>query len=214
MGINNFRGDRRPFYRTPDGEEVPAVFVIGGFVSLSSGIDNNEQILLVDPDTSSLVMMEWEHHQVHEGQMFHAEHSFGTVANNNNADMRLLTGAKEAHVVFFIGHGGQCLFYLYETPNQSGGTAVPVVNMNRNSAHVAGVTVFHGPAVVGVGSTPLVNGRLLSGGTSPNSRVGGGIRTGTEYEFKPATEYLMRVNNNSGAGIGISIGAEFYEVTP
>lgn len=211
MTLHEFRGDKKVFVVDADGKEMPAVFIFGGQLSLAA-FGENDRGLATDDDVNTLVVTDHIHHQVHAGEMFHSEHSFGTVANTNNADLRLLTGAKEAHVVFFVGHGGQCQLYLYEAPNHSGGTPVPVRNMNRNSAHVSGATVFQTPAVVGVGSTPLVNGRLLSGGTAPTSRVGGGVRSGTEWELKPNTEYLMRVNNNSGAGIVISIGVEYYEV--
>lgn len=210
MGLHERRGDARPFYITPEGEEVPAVFVVGGHLALVP-TSNDEDELTFDTDSGALVEIEWVHHQVHAGEMFHAEHSYGTVANNNNADMRFRTGAKRAHSVFLVGNGGQCQLYLYEAANISGGTSVAVNNMNRNSAHVPATVVTYAPTVTNVGTAPLVDGRVLPGGTNPNSRVGGGVRSGTEWELKPNTEYLFRVNNNSGAGIVISIGVEFYE---
>lgn len=210
MGLVNFRGEKHPYYRTADGKEVPAVFVIGGRTALTTFGDEDVP-LLIDPETQSLVSISHVHHMVHIGEMFHAEYSFGAVGNGNNADIRFVTSTQAAHTVFFVGNSGQGVLYLYEAPTQSGGTPVTAHNMNRSSAHVTGVQVFHTPAVVGVGTTALVPGRIIPGGTTGQSRVGGDFRTETEWELKPNTEYLLRINNNSGLSSIISIGVEFYE---
>lgn len=39
-----------------------------------------------------------------------------------------------------------------------------------------GSTIVHSPTVAATGTTALVNGRLLAGGASATTRVGGGVR--------------------------------------
>jgi hypothetical protein len=164
-----------------------------------------------DAITGAMVSIEVIHHEVHEGEMFYAEHVNTNVANAVSLDILITTGAKYDHIVFNLGVGGQTLVYLYEGPNASGGTSVPIYNMNRPSANAPLSIVTHTPSVVATGSVALVNGRLLAGGTSPQTRVGAGVRAGTEFILKPSTKYLIRATNNSGAGIAINIALEFYE---
>jgi len=71
--------------------------------------------------------------------------------------------------------------------------------------------VVHTPTVTATGTVTLVNGRILPGGNSPTTRVGGGIRSGAERILKPSTKYLMRVNNSSGSTIAVNVVLEWYE---
>jgi hypothetical protein len=166
----------------------------------------------VDSVIHGLITIDAAHHEVHEGEMFYAEHT-ASVNNGANMDMLLTIGAKEAHLVFNVSAGGQSSIYLYESPTVANGTTVPVYNMKRASLTAALTTVKHTPSVSGVGATPLVNGRVVSGGTSPTTRVGGGIRSGTEWILKPSTSYLLRVTNDSGSTVLINTALEFYEET-
>lgn len=167
--------------------------------------------LITDDITGALATIDVVHHEVHEGEMFHAEHS-ASVGNGNNLDVLLATGAaNEAHLSAAVAAGGQSLVYLYEAPNASGGTPLTVYNMHRSdTTHSSPFTAAHTPVVVGVGTVPLINGRLIAGGTSVPSRVGGETRANTEWILKPNTAYLLRVTNNSGASIVIHITAEAY----
>ncbi len=146
--------------------------------------------------------------------MFHAGHTFASVANGASADILLSLGAKEAHTVFEVFAGGQVSIYLYESPTVTEGnegTAVTAYNMKRSSANEPGATVTHTPTVGDTGSVALINGRILPGGTSPQTRVGGGIRQGVEWILAPTAQYLLRVTNTSGGTIAINVGLEWYE---
>ncbi len=169
-----------------------------------------------DPVTGMPVVIDVVHHEVHEGEMFHAENTFGTVANGGTVDVLFLPGTvKECHTTWEVFAGGQVAVFLYETVTASAnGSAVPAWNMKRNNAGTPSAVVTHTPTVTDVGGTALINGRVLPGGNSPQTRVGGGIRSGAEWIFKPATKYLMRVVNTSGSGIAVNVGLEWYEETP
>lgn len=74
-------------------------------------------------------------------------------------------------------------------------------------------TLHHTPTVTATGSVALVNGRILPGGNSPQTRVGDGIRQGVEWILAPAAGYLLRVTNTSGAAIACNVALEWYEET-
>lgn len=170
--------------------------------------------LEIDHTTGALIVMESVHHEVHEGEMFHASYTASSLANGNNLDMLLVVGASEVHATWEVFAGGQVTVTLYEAPTiqaAGDGTAVTAYNMKRASTNAPTATVFHTPTVTATGTTTLVNGRILPGGTSPTTRVGGGIRSGAEWILKPSTKYLMRANNSSGGAIAINVALEWYE---
>lgn len=165
-----------------------------------------------DEVTGAALTIDIVHHEVHEGEMFHAAYTNGSVSNTANADFQLTTGAdKEAHSTFEVFAGGQVTVYLYEAPTTSGGTAIAAYNMKRISTNTPTATCVHTPTVSSVGTVPLVNGRILPGGTSPTTRVGGGLRVGVEWILKPSTKYLLRATNTSGGTIAVNIVLEWYE---
>lgn len=158
-------------------------------------------------------VVDFVHGQVHEGKMFHAGYT-ATVANEASLDLLLVTAAVESHATWEVFAGGQVNVYLYEDPAidaEESGTAVAVFNMNRTSENESDAVVTHTPTVTAVGDAPLINGRILPGGTSPTTRVGGGIRQGVEWILAPETAYLLRATNTSGGAIVINIGLEWYE---
>lgn len=164
-----------------------------------------------DETTGAALMIDVVHHEVHEGEMFHAAYTNASVSNGANVDLQITTGLKEAHTSWEVFAGGQVTVSLYEAPTTSAGTAVTAYNMKRLSANVPLSAVVHTPTVSATGSITLVNGRILPGGTSPTTRVGGGIRSGSEWILKPSTKYMMRVNNSSGGTIAVNVVLEWYE---
>lgn len=165
-----------------------------------------------DDTTGAPIFMDVVHHEVHEGEMFHAAYTNGSVANGASLDMMLTTGAKEAHTSWEEVAGGLVTVYLYEGVTTSAeGTAVTAYNMHRGKVNTPTGTVTHTPTVTATGTTALINGRILPGGTSPQTRVGGGIRSGSEWILEPSTKYLMRVTNGSGAAIAVNVVLEWYE---
>lgn len=161
-------------------------------------------------DEQRQVIVDSVHHEVHEGEMMHAEYYAASVSNNSSIDILLSIGAHEAHTVFSVNAGGAGVIYLYESPTVSGGTAVTVYNMKRSNAALPLTTIKHTPTVTATGSTALVN-RYIAGGTSPTTRVGGGVRSGTEWILAPSTNYLLRFTNSSGGTIAVSMAIELYE---
>lgn len=168
-----------------------------------------------DETTGALLTIETIHHEVHEGEMFHVGYTAASVANNASVDVLLVTGATvETHASWEVFGGGQVTVYLYEGPTVGEGdegTALTIYNMKRDSANTPEAAAYHTPTVSATGTVALVNGRILPGGTSPTTRVGGGIRSGSEWILAPGTMYLMRITNTSGGTIAVNMGLEWYE---
>ena len=166
----------------------------------------------IDEEKGILINIAWEHYLVHEGKMFTTGYS-ASVNNSANMDIRIAPGAASAelHCAISVVAGGQVTVYLYEAPTISVGTALTLVNLNRVSSRTMSWLFYHTPTVGAVGSNILINGRILPGGVTPQTRIGGGIRPGTEWEFDPTKEYLLRITNTSGATTVINPTFEFYE---
>jgi hypothetical protein len=157
----------------------------------------------------SLINIDQGHYQVHAGYSFSVCKTSLAVANAANQDIRFKTGSKSCHMAFDISLTGKANVLIYEASTISAGTALTVINNNRNIANTALATVTHTPTVTAVGTTILAD-KLI--GTASSGVVMGGAGSGrNELIFKPNTEYLIRVTNTSGAAIDIGNCINFYE---
>ena len=190
-------------YATGGGSATP-VDVIRGSVTI---VDRDGTELALDR-TQSMVVIDIVHNQVHRGGYFHAEH-VASIGNNASLDI-LVTPNTNLHFTAGIFAGGNCQIYFYENPTASAGTTVPVYNMRRTSTAAAVFAAVHTPVVTAVGTTVLIPGRLIPGGNSPTTRIGGGVRTNTEWILKPNVPYLLRITNISGATIVCDVAVEGY----
>ena len=166
-----------------------------------------------DESTGAAIVIDTIHHEVHEGEMWHAERTALAVADGASVDLLMhVGGAIENHTVFEVLASGQVTVSLWESPTFGAlGTAMTPYNMRRSITETSRSQIYHTPTITSTGSVALVDGRLLPGGTSPTTRVGGGIRQGVEWILAPGTYYLLRVRNNSGAAATINTIVEWYE---
>jgi hypothetical protein len=168
-----------------------------------------------DDATGAATTIDIVHHEVHEGEMWHAEHT--NIAVSDKAAVNVLLhvgGAVDAHTVFEVFASGQVTVSLWESPTlNTVGTALTAYNMDRAITTTANSQIYHSPAITATGSVALVNGRLLPGGTSSQTRVGGGVRQGVEWILAPGKYYLLRATNSSGTTAAINVVIEWYEET-
>ena len=185
---------------------------------MNFGINGQPQtinVVLVDPAlemdeiTGAQVTIPVVHHEVHEAEMFTVSLVALAVANNAAIEILLRVGATEyAHFTFFASCGGTAEIELVENPTVNvQGTAMVEFNNQRPSAHLAEVSAFHTPTVVG--GTVILEG-ILPGGTGGNS-AGGLLRNSTEFILKLNEDYVIRVTNRSGNAKAASIIAQWYE---
>lgn len=185
--------------------EVVAAALIGGQPP------GNTMDLPIDEASDALVTIENAMQEIHGGEMFSAEYT-ASVMNNNRIDLQITTGeTKNAYITIKVAAGGQCVVYLYENPTTSSGSSIVIRNMNRASQNASACSIVHSPSVSSIGAVALINGRLIPGGTTAQTRIGSSAQIGTEWVLATGTKYLLRAINVSGGTIMINAVVEFYE---
>lgn len=148
------------------------------------------------------------HRRVHEGQSFEAVAYAASVANGGVLEVLVTPGAV-LHARFEAQIVGDASFELFENPSASGGTPVPVQNVNRMSSKVAATAVVSGPSVSDAG-TRIAGPHYFPGGS-------GGAARGFEFGFyserilRADMPYLARLTNQSGQARTVGLGVFWYE---
>lgn len=186
---------------------------VGNEVILVSDITGEP--LPTDEITGSLITIDSVHNEVHEGETFRAWYVVphaSPIADNAFVDIVITTGAKEVHIVFGFGLGGDAEFNLYRTPNfEADGTPLVPHNLKDASSNVALSTISIDPTINNVGTE--IDGEFLPGGSGGNAQ-GGAIRSGTEDILKINTFYLVRLTNRAGNAKQFSVEMQWYEEPP
>lgn len=151
------------------------------------------------------------HNHTHLGRYFSGGYYNAAVANNASIDLLIQTGASSSpHTKVTVSNGGDALVYSFEDVTFSAaGTAVTVPNHNRNSTKVLDCTVTHSPTITGIGTE--IGGTGYSAGGEKNASSGGSFGFSNEFILKPATAYLFRATNVSGAACKIALMLECYQ---
>jgi hypothetical protein len=127
------------FASAPTSMHVPSGSVlINGFRSSDSTIHP----LRMDKATNSLQVMEFAHHEIHDGDHYEIS-DLVDLSINNVRDIRITTPdtAKWAHFEYEIACESETEIYLYEDITEiTTGTVIAVFNNNRNSAKTPAVT--------------------------------------------------------------------------
>lgn len=164
-----------------------------------------------DPISRIPVTIDFDHHQVHEGETYTASYLIGSLANNASQDFRMTVGTATAtsrtpHLVNEVIGDGAAEIYLYEGGTVTGGTAIAAINRNRASLNAATMEVTHTPSVSALG-TPLWIGVL----TGSKNSVGSSERSLSEWVLKPSTTYLLRVTSKAATGLKAVVRLDWYE---
>jgi len=177
------------------------------YVLLSDGTTN----VGVDDKVSALQIIATPHHETHEGEYFSVSHFFSDLADDANADVRIIVGSgAELHVTIGVAAEGSGEIRIYEGTTYTGdGTALTIYDKNRTTANTSNATSKHTPTVDAIG-TLLFEG-YVPGGTKKDA-VGGLRSNAQEWIFKKSTDYLVRFTNRGGADKDASIEVEFYEI--
>lgn len=169
---------------------------------------------MIDP-SGAMRGIDVTHSKVHVGHLFHVSYKTpdaSPIADNTSLVVLLATGARYCHIVFGGSLGGEAEAALYEGATVSNnGTVLSIHNMNRATGVMTpSATAYHTPTVSAYGIR-LYNA-MLPGGTGAQTRVGGSLRSGSEWILKANTSYLAIMTNRSGTAQQASIAAEWYEV--
>lgn len=168
----------------------------------------NVQIGPGDPISNIPVVMDFEHHQVHEGETYRAQDVQASLGVGTVKYSLAVPAASPAisppHMVVSADiYNGAARVDIYAEATVAGGTAVPAHNRNRNSSNTATVAVK-----TGVTSTTGV--LIESFYVAPGKNTSDGGRAASEYILKSGVSYRVDVVGLSAQTAAI-IGFNWYE---
>ncbi len=167
----------------------------------------NVQIGPGDPISNIPVVMDWEHHQVHEGESYAAQYYTASVADTKFAIVVPIYahGLDAPHLVIEAGiYGGAGQIDVYEGATYTGGTLMTAWNRDRNSANVPAMTIYSG--------VTSSDGTLMPWTTlfASAGKTAQGTRSATEFVLKSNTKYRIDFTELSAA-TRVVIRFEWYE---
>ena len=172
------------------------------------GYHESWQKVGMDPLSSCLLTMDFEHHHVHEGATYEAWFSAAGVANNATAAMLMTTKDTDdlVHIVCRATVTAQCLLEIIEAPTATHGNAITPRNRNRSLANPDASTDTVSSTPTSISGGTVIYAELLGSGRAS----GGESRSSAEYILKRNTKYLFRVTCQAGSGgtsnINIDLG--------
>ena len=171
--------------------------------------------LSLDDITSALLVIDYEHHEVHEGSAYFQNDFFG-LQNNINADFLIIsptTADKFAHMLFNITTTAEVHCELYEDVVVSAnGTARNVFNRHRGSAKTAETLIYRDPTITSLG-TKLQEFQVGAGLNGQSSHGAGSSLLRSEILLKPSgAKYLFRITSAQN-GNDVSTLIDWYEHT-
>lgn len=167
----------------------------------------------IDSATRAQNIIEYEHHEVHGGSMYHVTR---VVQIDDAASTELLIDTpdttKWGHMTIQVQGSFDTEWWLFEATTKTGGTAMTEHNHERNSANVATIVVTHTPGGAGDGNE--IHHERFGNDSGPAGQGGGsGQSRGTlEWVLKQNEEYLLRVTSHTDTN-NISIIIDWYEHT-
>ena len=173
----------------------------------------NVQIGPGDPISNVPVVIEYDHHQVHEGEQHGYSNLTNSLASGSSKDFRINVPAtldtvyEAPHMIFEVITTLEAEAYIYEGMTYAvgnGGTVRTSHNRNRLGTPVTAATKIYED------TTPDTLGtNLWIGLTGSANRAGAQGRSLTEWILKPG-DYLFRVTSRA-AGCKVLIRFEWYE---
>jgi hypothetical protein len=179
-----------------------------------SGNALNVQIGPGDIISNIPVVMDFDHHQLHEGEIFRWSVYVASLALNANKDIRLVvpnitithnavTDCPHLRFEFISASGGRA--FLYEGPTTSAdGTPRTPIAMERNGTYTPKLLIYEDPVVDAVG-TMLWQGLMVA-----VAKAGATDGSASEFVLKNNTAYLLRFTSGLDAN-QLLIRIVFYE---
>jgi hypothetical protein len=177
----------------------------------------NVQIGPSDIISNIPVVLDYDHHQIHEGETFRWSVYVSSLASGNNKDIRFVVPnitipagtsavARCPHFRFEVVSSDLCQIFLYEIPTFTGnGSQRTPIAMERNGSYTSKLQVWEDPTISVVG-TQLFQGLLLT--TKNNAGALGG--SFDEFILKNNTEYAFRATSGA-AGNKVLMRFVWYE---
>lgn len=162
---------------------------------------------LVDSLTNSLVMIPYEHHELHEGSSY-SYSTIQSVADNGILDIVIKANTKFPHLSSSISAGGLSRVQLSEGATFINGITGSGINLNRNATWGSNSYIITGMALTATGT--ILEQSLILGGSGPQS-VGDTSSSRNEIILASGVGYLLRTTNIAGTTKNIGINLTWYE---
>ena len=154
-----------------------------------------------DPISDIPVMIDYPHHQLHEGETWQYFYGPAVIAQNAVLNYRIVVGdvtptTRTPHAVAELDTNGEVWLELFELPTFSApGTAATFFNRNRNVAGSPTTTIFTTPTVTATGTK--LSGWIIGSG----QKAGNATKDSIEWDLKANTEYLYRITAQVASNI-------------
>jgi hypothetical protein len=188
---------------------------------------------LEDGITRALLVMDYEHHEVHSGSSFTLYYALTTAATDAHRTavyFKTPTGTKLIHAIFSFSASTAANSHILEAPTIAanvGTHAVPIYNRYRDSTKTSIVSdnatspaankfttlteaQIDGDATFAEGTVLRTEPLVAGDGPKPS----GGVSRGTEeYILKANTAYIAMIQNTTAAANTHTIEIDWYEHT-
>ena len=166
-----------------------------------------------DKMTGAMIGITYEHHEIHDGGMYHLSSAAEDVADDAYLGYFILTGAKQPHLVVSWQSEGDAIVrgYVDTTVISNGNYVVPC---NRNldfSTATLTTTIFTNPVIASSGT--LCFDTIVIGG-SGNKTAGSRGSTNGEWVLKPNAGHYFYLQNIAGSAKNAGMEMTWYEKTP
>ena len=174
----------------------------------------DELLRSFDPHVHALTIIQEQHRMAHDGFMYHTSGKITGVANGASVEVFMRTGTIPVHFTraqFTLGRGDIDINTYEDTTVSADGTPIVIFNTNRISTNTPEMDIFGGATIVTDGNQMHTLWAHPTG-TGVGNAIGlSEVSNGEEWILKPATNYMVRLTNNSGASITFSYEFLFYE---
>lgn len=177
---------------------------------IAGAVDTAIHNIALDAVTLALSVIDYEHHEIHNGDHFFVR-SFQDVADAaTNVDWLLVVpdSAKLPHVKWEMAGEAEFELRLYEGAAVSAaGSALTALNNNRNSAEEAGLAIYSGPTITALGTL------IYSGVLGSTNKEGGDHGFPFELVLKRNTRYVLRLTHIPAGTHWLNTLVSWYEHT-
>lgn len=191
-------------------------------------VNGSGNVANIDDVSSSFQVINFEHHEIHEGDSFerHVDSANAAVATMNVAFFTA-SGTKKAHMLFGWSSSDEIFWEICEgaTWTQGTGTVQNVFNINRDTGDGGSTVILEDDTqptptannqilkdVTVTACTKLIDNQYTYNAGLPQSSSAETRQSGHEWVLKPDESYLIRMTKTD-ANCKMSINLHWYEHT-
>ena len=185
----------------------------------------------LDASTEAAIIIEYEHHEVHDGSMFTAQYGndVTNIGEMTCIGFNVLATTKWPHMVIHGSSSAVAVFSLYENTSidVNEGTDLTIWNRNRNSATVSTLLSIESPAVAGnltsyneaqaVGANITITTELhreqIGSAGNVQSASGGQTRGQAEWVLDQGGQYAVCITSETADDSHHNLILDWYEHT-